>query len=172
MGFLCEPSIWEEYSRSLCCLDFICKSCAYFGVFFCCASVCNSVHRLLARGFPLCLLHSLVFCIKYYDTLVLILLIRRFFILLPVSDPNRHVPSGITQLPKFILLRDFAFSMCTSAFLEKKSPSWHPIPCVHQFGALHQLKSFSCAGAVSRQLYWWYGLTACFLGVIFTSTSG
>ena len=67
---------------------------------------------LLDDGSPLQLLHSLVFCIKDYFTLVLLLLIKLLFMLVDVSDPNLHAPDGMPRMTPLILFRDFAFIMC------------------------------------------------------------
>ena len=93
--------------------------------------------ELFMYGFPLQLLHSLVFCIYDSDTLVLLLLIKYFFMLLSVSDPNHHSPSGIPRLLPFILLRDVSFSMYTSAFMKYPFPSWRLTPVVQKYGSLH-----------------------------------
>ena len=64
---------------------------------------------LFVGGFHLHLLHLLVFCIKYSYILVLLLLIKLLFMLLSVSEPNHHTPSGIPRLLPFILLRPVPF---------------------------------------------------------------
>ena len=71
---------------------------------------------LLVGGFPLQLLHSLVFCIEDYDTFILLLLIKLLLMLLDVSKYNRHAPNGIACVLPFILLRDVDFSMGPSDF--------------------------------------------------------
>ena len=71
---------------------------------------------LLVGGLPLQLLNSLVFCIEDYYTLILLLLIKLLFMLLDVSDSNRHAPNGIPGVLPFILLRDVDFSMGPSDF--------------------------------------------------------
>ena len=71
---------------------------------------------LLVGGFPLQLLHSLVFCIEDYDTFILLLLIKLLFMVLYVSDSNRHNPNGIPGVLPFILLRDVEFAMGPSDF--------------------------------------------------------
>ena len=67
-------------------------------------------------GFPLQLLHSFVFCIEDYDTFILLLLIKLLFMLLDVSESNRHAPNGIPGVLPFILLRDVEFAMGPSDF--------------------------------------------------------
>ena len=74
-------------------------------------------------GYLNSLLHLLVFCIKYYDTLILLILIKRFFMLVTALEPNRHAPSGIPRLMPFVLLRGVAFSICPSDFMKPHSPS-------------------------------------------------
>ena len=73
---------------------------------------------LLVGRFPLKLLHSLVSCIKYYDTLVLLLLIKLLFVLVAVLDPNRHALAGFSCMLPFVLLRDVSFIVCPSDFLK------------------------------------------------------
>ena len=79
---------------------------------------------LLVGGFLLQFLHSLVFCIKCDDNLVLLLFIKRFFMLLSVSDLNRQAPYGIPRFLPFILLRYVAFYLCIYDFLKQPFPSW------------------------------------------------
>ena len=71
---------------------------------------------LMVVGFPLQLLHSLVLFIKYYDNLVLLLLIKLLFILFFVSEPNRRAPAGIPRGMPCVLLRYVSFIMCPSHF--------------------------------------------------------
>ena len=71
---------------------------------------------LLVGGFPLQLLHSLVFYIEDYDIFILLLLIKLLFMLLDVSESNRHDPNGIPGVLPFILLRDADFAMGPSGF--------------------------------------------------------
>ena len=59
---------------------------------------------LLVGGLNLQLLHSLVFWIKFSDTLVLLLLIKLLFMLVTVSDPKCHAPSRMTHMLPFIRL--------------------------------------------------------------------
>ena len=67
-------------------------------------------------GFPLQLLHSLVLYIEDYDAFILLLLIKLLFMLLDVSESNRHDPNGIPGVLPFILLRYVHFAMGTSDF--------------------------------------------------------
>ena len=74
-------------------------------------------------GYLNSLLHLLVFCIKYYDTLILLILIKRFFMLVTALEPNRHAPSGFPRMMPIVLLRADAFSICNSDFKKPPSPS-------------------------------------------------
>ena len=110
---------------------------------------------LLVGGLPLQLLHSLVFCIKYYNTLVLLLLIKICLMLFTVLKPSCHAPSGIPLLLPIIISRDVALSLCLSYFMNQASPSWFPTLCVQQYGALHQLPYFFlCVVALVILLVW------------------
>ena len=71
---------------------------------------------LLVGGFPLQLLHSLVFFIAKCDTFILLLLIQLLFMLLDVSESNRNAPNRIPGVLPFILLRDFDFATGPSNF--------------------------------------------------------
>ena len=73
---------------------------------------------LLVGDFPLQLIYSLYFCIKYYDTLLLLLLIKRWFVLVTVSDPLCHTSSGIPRLSPSILLRGGFFLLVPLWFSE------------------------------------------------------
>ena len=77
---------------------------------------------LLVGVFPLQLLHSLVFLIKFSDILVLLLLIKILFLLVTVSDHNRHASYGMPHMLPFILLRCVSFAMSPSAFLKRPYP--------------------------------------------------
>ena len=90
-------------------------------------------------GFPLQLLHSLVFLIKDYITLVLSLLIKLCLILFTVSDPSCHASYGTPLLLPFIMFREVAFSLCPSLFMRQDSLLCRTTPWIHQYGLLHQL---------------------------------
>ena len=72
--------------------------------------------ELLLGGSPLQLLHSLLFCINDYDTLVVLLIIKLLFILLYILKPKNQALTGITLVLPFILLRDVDFAMCLYDF--------------------------------------------------------
>ena len=90
-------------------------------------------------GFPLQLLHSLVFFIKIYITLLLSILIKLCLILCTISDPLFCDLSVIFILLPLILFSYVDFSFCPSDFLKQDSPLWRPNSYIQQYGLLHQL---------------------------------
>ena len=74
-------------------------------------------------GFPLKLLHSLVFWIEFYDTLVLLILIKLLIMLCTASANNYHTTARMPCMLPLIKFGEFALSMCPYDFLKHPSLS-------------------------------------------------
>ena len=112
---------------------------------------------LLVGGSPPHFLHSLVFCNKYSHTLLLLLLIKHYFMSVTASDHNRHAPYGIPHVLPLILLRDVVFSLFHSDSLNQPSLLWQLNPCFHQYGVVHQFMSLFLFCGASVFLVVWPG---------------
>ena len=73
--------------------------------------------------------------------------------LLSVSEPNHHTPSGIPRLLPFILLRPVPFYLWPSSFLKQPYPPWRPTPCTQKYCALHQLKYLILCGCCVASVF-------------------
>ena len=139
MGCMHTYPIWEEYLWPSGYYEFVCVWFVDFRAFCVTHEPVMPYIYLLLGGFPIELLHSILFWFNFPSTLVLLILPNIFILLFYVLEPNLHTPARRPQIPPFILLRAVDFYIRQYDLVKQISKLWQMTPWVHQYGALHQV---------------------------------